>query len=110
MGICPYFLSLMCEVLNSVAFMLLNVVLNLLFAGCEAYNLGTGRGTSVLEIVQAFEKASGKVYKINKFRPCMIISILQCSLLRFTALISFRLCSHVVIYKDIFLLPCRKSL
>ncbi|KAF8701839.1 hypothetical protein HU200_033162 [Digitaria exilis] len=28
--------------------------------GCEAYNLGTGRGTSVLEIVKAFEKASGK--------------------------------------------------
>jgi UDP-glucose 4-epimerase len=31
-----------------------------LLAGCEAYNLGTGRGTSVLEIVKAFEKASGK--------------------------------------------------
>ncbi|KAM0825912.1 hypothetical protein ACQ4PT_069221 [Festuca glaucescens] len=28
--------------------------------GCEAYNLGTGKGTSVLEIVHAFEKASGK--------------------------------------------------
>ncbi|KAK1371122.1 hypothetical protein POM88_037214 [Heracleum sosnowskyi] len=28
--------------------------------GCIAYNLGTGRGTSVLEIVAAFEKASGK--------------------------------------------------
>ncbi|RLM87757.1 UDP-glucose 4-epimerase 4-like [Panicum miliaceum] len=28
--------------------------------GCEAYNLGTGKGTSVLEIVNAFEKASGK--------------------------------------------------
>jgi UDP-glucose 4-epimerase len=38
----------------------------ILFAGCEAYNLGTGRGTSVLEIVKAFEKASGKVYKIKK--------------------------------------------
>lgn len=33
-----------------------------LLAGCEAYNLGTGKGTSVLEIVNAFEKASGKVY------------------------------------------------
>jgi nucleoside-diphosphate-sugar epimerase len=30
-------------------------------AGCGIYNLGTGRGTSVLEIVAAFEKASGKV-------------------------------------------------
>jgi UDP-glucose 4-epimerase len=32
-----------------------------LLAGCEAYNLGTGKGTSVLEIVNAFEKAFGKV-------------------------------------------------
>lgn len=29
--------------------------------GCTAYNLGTGHGTSVLEMVAAFEKASGKV-------------------------------------------------
>jgi UDP-glucose 4-epimerase len=29
--------------------------------GCAVYNLGTGRGTSVLEMVAAFEKASGKV-------------------------------------------------
>ncbi|KAG5563466.1 hypothetical protein RHGRI_006032 [Rhododendron griersonianum] len=29
-------------------------------AGCEVYNLGTGKGTSVLEMVDAFEKASGK--------------------------------------------------
>ncbi|BFI19997.1 UDP-glucose 4-epimerase [Marchantia polymorpha subsp. ruderalis] len=28
--------------------------------GCAAYNLGTGRGTSVLEMVAAFEKACGK--------------------------------------------------
>lgn len=28
--------------------------------GCTAYNLGTGCGTSVLEMVTAFEKASGK--------------------------------------------------
>lgn len=34
--------------------------------GVEAYNLGTGRGYSVLEIVKAFEKATGKTvnYKI----------------------------------------------
>ncbi|RWW63866.1 hypothetical protein BHE74_00028942 [Ensete ventricosum] len=30
-------------------------------AGCEVYNLATGKGSSVLEIVAAFEKASGKV-------------------------------------------------
>ncbi|KAJ0715701.1 putative UDP-glucose 4-epimerase [Helianthus annuus] len=29
--------------------------------GCEVYNLGTGKGTSVMEMVSAFEKASGKV-------------------------------------------------
>ena len=28
--------------------------------GCQVYNLGTGKGTSVLEIVAAFEKACGK--------------------------------------------------
>ncbi|OIV94938.1 hypothetical protein TanjilG_22135 [Lupinus angustifolius] len=28
--------------------------------GCEVYNLGTGKGTSVLEMVRAFEQASGK--------------------------------------------------
>ncbi|KAJ8768499.1 hypothetical protein K2173_022592 [Erythroxylum novogranatense] len=28
--------------------------------GCEVYNLGTGKGTSVLEMVSAFEKTSGK--------------------------------------------------
>lgn len=30
------------------------------YTGCVAYNLGTGRGTSVLEMVAGFEKASGK--------------------------------------------------
>ncbi|XP_051129824.1 UDP-glucose 4-epimerase GEPI48-like [Andrographis paniculata] len=28
--------------------------------GCEVYNLGTGKGTSVLEMVSSFEKVSGK--------------------------------------------------
>ncbi|KAK9698451.1 hypothetical protein RND81_08G105300 [Saponaria officinalis] len=28
--------------------------------GCEVYNLGTGKGTTVLEMVTAFEKVSGK--------------------------------------------------
>lgn len=27
--------------------------------GCESFNLGTGRGTSVLELIHAFEKANG---------------------------------------------------
>ncbi|KAK1258067.1 Bifunctional UDP-glucose 4-epimerase and UDP-xylose 4-epimerase 1 [Acorus gramineus] len=32
----------------------------IIFGACTAYNLGTGYGTSVLEMVAAFEKASGK--------------------------------------------------
>ncbi|MBR2615566.1 MAG: GDP-mannose 4,6-dehydratase [Clostridia bacterium] len=44
--------------------------------GAEAINLGTSRGTSVLELVAAFEKASGvKVnYKITERRPGDIAS------------------------------------
>ncbi|WP_147535811.1 UDP-glucose 4-epimerase GalE [Bacillus marasmi] len=39
--------------------------------GAESYNLGTGRGYSVLEVVKAFEKASGKTipYAIVDRRP-----------------------------------------
>ena len=39
--------------------------------GAEAYNLGTGHGVSVLELVHAFEKASGRRvnYKIAPRRP-----------------------------------------
>lgn len=39
--------------------------------GCVAYNLGTGRGYSVLEMVKAFEAASGREipYKIVDRRP-----------------------------------------
>lgn len=40
-------------------------------SGVDAYNLGTGRGYSVLEMVSAFEKASGRKvpYKIVERRP-----------------------------------------
>ncbi|GAV02275.1 hypothetical protein RvY_12865 [Ramazzottius varieornatus] len=39
--------------------------------GCKIYNLGTGKGYSVLEMVAAFEKASGKKvpYKLVERRP-----------------------------------------
>jgi UDP-glucose 4-epimerase len=39
--------------------------------GVEAYNLGTGKGYSVLEMVKAFENASGKKvpYQISERRP-----------------------------------------
>lgn len=39
--------------------------------GTEAFNLGTGKGYSVLEVVKAFEKASGKAvpYKLVERRP-----------------------------------------
>ena len=45
-------------------------------AGCRAYNLGTGRGYSVLEMVKAFEVASGRPvpYKIVPRRPGDIAS------------------------------------
>lgn len=38
---------------------------------CEAYNLGTGKGYSVLEVVKAFQEASGQniPYEIVKRRP-----------------------------------------
>lgn len=40
-------------------------------AGVDAYNLGTGRGYSVLEVVKAFEQASGQrvPYRIRDRRP-----------------------------------------
>jgi UDP-glucose 4-epimerase len=43
----------------------------------EVYNLGTGRGSSVLEIVKAFEKITGKKlnYKIVDRRPGDVISV-----------------------------------
>ena len=39
--------------------------------GVKIYNLGTGHGTSVLEIIKAYEKAAGKAlpYAITKRRP-----------------------------------------
>ncbi len=45
-------------------------------AGCRAYNLGTGTGYSVLQIVQAFEAASGRKvpYRITPRRPGDIAS------------------------------------
>ncbi|XP_044744244.1 UDP-glucose 4-epimerase-like isoform X2 [Coccinella septempunctata] len=41
------------------------------FLGFQAYNLGTGRGYSVLEVVKAFERASGKrvEYRLVDRRP-----------------------------------------
>ena len=43
---------------------------NIVALGCEAINLGTGNGYSVLEVVKSFEKASGKdiPYKIQSRR------------------------------------------
>uniref|UniRef100_A0A915PTC9 UDP-N-acetylglucosamine 4-epimerase n=1 Tax=Setaria digitata TaxID=48799 RepID=A0A915PTC9_9BILA len=37
--------------------------------GCEVYNLGTGKGYSVLEMVAALEKASGRQIKTEKSLP-----------------------------------------
>ena len=43
----------------------------------EVFNLGTGRGSSVLEVVNSFEKATGKKlnYKIVDRRPGDVISV-----------------------------------
>jgi len=40
-------------------------------AGAEAFNLGTGKGSSVLEVIRAFERASGRKipYRIGPRRP-----------------------------------------
>lgn len=40
-------------------------------AGCVAYNLGTGQGYSVLDMIKAFEQASGKriPYQVTPRRP-----------------------------------------
>lgn len=45
-------------------------------AGCRAYNLGTGTGYSVLQMVKAFEEASGRKvpFKISPRRPGDIAS------------------------------------
>ncbi|KAL9980958.1 hypothetical protein ACROYT_G009603 [Oculina patagonica] len=45
--------------------------------GCKIYNLGTGRGYSVLEMVKAVEKASGKSvpYKIAPRREGDVASV-----------------------------------
>jgi UDP-glucose 4-epimerase len=44
---------------------------------CEVFNVGTGRGVSVLEAVAAFEKASGETlsYRIGPRRPGDIVKI-----------------------------------
>jgi UDP-glucose 4-epimerase len=44
--------------------------------GCEAYNLGTGRGHSVLQMVRAVEQASGRKipYEVAPRRPGDIAS------------------------------------
>ena len=45
--------------------------------GCEVYNLGTGKGYSVLDVVKAFEKASG--IKINyRIAPCRAGDVACC--------------------------------
>ncbi|VDK74672.1 unnamed protein product [Litomosoides sigmodontis] len=38
-------------------------------SGCEVYNLGTGKGYSVLEMIAAFEKASGQQIKTENSVP-----------------------------------------
>lgn len=46
-------------------------------ANCEVYNLGTGNGVTVLEIIAAFEKVSGQKlnYKLTGRRPGDVIAV-----------------------------------
>jgi UDP-glucose 4-epimerase len=47
------------------------------WGGCNAYNLGTGRGYSVLEIIETFERVTGK--KVNyKIAPRRVGDLAEC--------------------------------
>jgi len=45
----------------NTSFLMMSLIENI-----KIYNLGTGKGYSVLEMVTAFEKASGKKVKLNR--------------------------------------------
>ena len=57
------------------------VLISYAITGCEVYNLGTGKGTSVLEMVAAFEKASEKV-----LFPCLVFVFVYFELYLFVIL------------------------
>jgi len=46
-------------------------------AGCEVFNLGTGNGISVLEVIHSFEKVSGQKlnYELGPRRPGDVVAI-----------------------------------
>jgi UDP-glucose 4-epimerase len=46
-------------------------------SNCEAFNLGTGNGVTVLELITAFERVSGQKlnYKIGPRRPGDVVSV-----------------------------------
>ena len=50
-------------------------------AGFHVFNLGTGKGTSVLQLLAAFEKTAGKriPYQITKRRPGDVATLVACS-------------------------------
>ena len=45
--------------------------------GCEVFNMGSGTGVSVLELIKAFEKGSGQKlnYVLNNRRPGDVVAI-----------------------------------
>lgn len=61
------------------------------------YNLGTGNGTSVLEMVDAFEKASGKVKKTMMLSFVLGFLIMFCVLF----MLKFGICSLSFLYQKI---------
>jgi nucleoside-diphosphate-sugar epimerase len=56
-----HLLVLLLENFEAVVPYVFNIHAVCVCTGCDVYNLGTGKGTSVLEMVRAFEQASGKV-------------------------------------------------
>jgi len=66
-----------CDIAHAHTLALHYLILNKNETNCDVFNLGTGNGLSVLEIISAFEKASGiKLnYRIGPRRPGDVVSI-----------------------------------
>ena len=66
-----------CDIANAHTKALQYIIEDRNKSNCEIFNLGTGNGVSVLELVKAFEKVSGEKlnYKIGPRRPGDVIEV-----------------------------------
>lgn len=66
-----------CDIANAHTRALQYIIEDRNKSNCEVFNLGTGAGVTVLEMIAAFEKVSGKKlnYKIDKRRPGDVIEV-----------------------------------